>query len=153
MVFEKEMGVMHAVIEMIFDINGNQWCEHKRQETEGIFPKSTSWQMYLAGDPSPEEGGALRRLRAVERRVGVNVDGVEPGVALEELLPQRSHRQVPPRQEQERHLRGRAGWRLPQRRRRPRQQLLVVDDAKTGAVAGDAGARRLRFLDASRSQR
>lgn len=87
---------------------------------------------HLAGDPPAVEGGGLRRLGAVERRVGVDVDGVAPAVAGEELVPQRRHGQVPPREEQERHLRGRAGRHHPRRGGRQRHQRLVV------VVVGDA---------------
>ena len=46
---------------------------------------------YLAGNVSAVEGGAAVRGGGggVEGRVGVDVDGVEPAVALEEALPQR----------------------------------------------------------------
>jgi hypothetical protein len=63
-VFEKEMGVMHAIIEKIFDINGIQWREHKRQETEGFFPKSMSWQMGILRRKKAEPSGGSVPLNA-----------------------------------------------------------------------------------------
>jgi hypothetical protein len=102
---------------------------------------------HLAGDPPAVEGGGRRRLGAVESRVGVHVDGVAPVVAVEELVPQRRHGQVPPCQEQERHLGCRAGRHRPRRGRCKSHQLLIVvvaADSISAPGRGTASRRRWR---------
>ena len=99
-----------------------------------LLLQSTIDYYYLARDRAAVEDGVLRR-RAGVGGIGVHVDGVEPLVPCEELLPQRPQRQVTSRQEQEGNL-GHAVVRRALdlgRHGRPPEQLLVGHVVRHGA--------------------
>lgn len=109
---------------------------------------SLLYSSYLAWNHSAVEDGVLRR-RAGVGGTRVHVNGVQPLVPREELLPQRPQRQLPPYQEQERNLRH-AAVRCasdPRRHGRPPEQLRVchvVHDAARSKEAHQPHDRSLR---------